>query len=321
MARRSIRKVTTKTRVKPIQIHNVTKVVPKNSNSTNVNRPHTPNLNDITPITVEDNQLLHIIKKAIHLQSPLSVSRCGDGEFHLLKKEDDFLNDKWKKVHHDSICLILNRNKIKRCEIHNQSRPPDRVGGCKCYLNDGDAMSWIKMMRERIISTIKNSDYIGLNVPHKQEFLYGISSNVLAKNGIDVKELNVVNSLFPRMPEFGSIEGFKSIIGNHPIHFITSNARAFKQRRINELLKTEITYTDISGDRSYKYRDKVKHDIEHTDAKLIFFGGGGGIKDLIPWAATEHGKIAIDVGSIMDPWSGTQSRPVYEKPQFNYVKW
>lgn len=324
--RRSIRKITT--RVEPRIINPESRIIPKRSSKpptthTQITQAKPRDYYDVENIniSIKTPELINKIKDSIRRDSSLSIVRCGDGEMHLLKTQEDFQGDKWKKVHYDSMCLMLNRNKIKRCPIHNQHLPPEKATGCMCYLSDSKAMMWLNQMKSYVISAILKADYVGLNVPHINQILYGVSSEVLQKNGINEKSLNVIDSVFTRDRSFGSISGFKNIFGNQHIHIITNNARAFQLKGMDRLLGNKITYTDISKDRSYRLRDLIKNDIGNTEAKVILFGGGAGIKDLIPWAAKTYNKVAIDVGSVLDPWSGTSVRKVYEKSEFHYLRW
>ena len=54
---------------------------------------------------------------------------------------------------------------------------------------------------------------------------------------------------------------------------------------------------------------------------IILFGGGYGVKSLIPWSAKELGKISIDVGSVLDAWSGYQSRHMFLEDRFKHLVW
>ena len=256
---------------------------------------------------------------------PLSVVRCGDGEFHLIKDSSDFKRPNRLKVHYGSMNVILKRNKIWECPDHpgNINRSLGKV--CNCFLGnyeeDPIAMKWKNQVKGYIIEAIKNSNYVGLKVPGKLDVYYGIDDSILEKNGINANKIERIDSLFSRSKDFATLPKMRHLLNGNDVHIITSNVKSFISTNISKKLGCNVTFTDISMDNSYKLRDIIKKDISTTNAKIILFGGGGSIKDLIPWASKNYGKIAIDVGSVLDPWSGTPSRIMYDHPNFKYVKW
>lgn len=269
--------------------------------------------------------LIKRIKHCIQNGLPLSVVRCGDGEFHLIKNASDFKTPGHLKVHYGSINVILKRNKIWECPNHPGNVDRSTKKPCSCFLkkyeNDPVALKWKDMMKAYVIDAIKNSNYVGLNVPNKLEAFYGIDESILQRHGVNTDVLVNIDSLFSRSKDFATLPKMRQMIDGNDVHIITNNVKAFIDTGISKKLGCNVTFTDISSDRAYKLRDVIKQDISKTDAKIILFGGGGAIKDLIPWAAKNYGKVAIDVGSVLDPWSGTPSRIMYDKPEMNYVKW
>lgn len=271
-----------------------------------------------------DVQLVVAIKNAIKDKKPLSVVRCGDGEMHILKSLVDFPGEQQQLTHHHSLCLIQWRENVWRCTRHAPVNPNSlKPNTCSCYLKDPISGTWRELARELIRYAIKHSDYVGLTVPGRNANYYTITDTVLNRYAIDATELKTISSLFPREKLFGGIGSFRSIIQGNPIHIVSPNAERFKKGKLNELLGVHVTYTDISGKESYhvQVREKVKDDLIKTSAKIILFGGGYGIKSLIPWSAKELGKISIDVGSVLDAWSGLQSRHMFLEEKFKHLNW
>lgn len=270
---------------------------------------------------VNTPSLISAIRHAISHSSPLSVVRCGDGEMHILKTPNDFAEDRQKTIHYHSLCTILARENIWRCNVHSQGTA--KPIACNCYLKDGKVISWLKESREIISSSIKNSDYVGLVVPEKNLNYYSISKDIIRRYGIDPEKLKVISSLFPREEMFGSLNSFKSITRGKGIHIITPNVDRFINGGLDKLLGVNISYTDISGGNAYEpnIRNLVKEAIKITDKQIILFGGGYGIKDLIPWSSKEYGKISLDLGSVLDAWSGYQSRLMFLEDRFKHLNW
>jgi len=271
-----------------------------------------------------DVELVAAIKTSIKNMTPLSVVRCGDGEMHILKQASDFPAEQQQITHHHALCNIQHREDIWTCVTHTSPHPGSlKPNTCECYLTDDTSKKWRGLAKEIIAYSIKYSDYVGLVVPGRNVHYYNISDEILKRYDIDSKQLSVISSLFPLDPMFGSIDSFKSIINGNDIHIITPNVERFKNGKIEELLGVNVTYTDISGAQSHtiEMRAMVKQSIIDTPTKIILFGGGYAIKSLIPWAANELGKIALDIGSVLDAWSGLQSRHMFMKDELSHLNW
>ncbi len=271
-----------------------------------------------------DLELIDAIKLSIKNKTPLSVVRCGDGEMHILKQAIDFPGEQQQLTHHHALCNIQFREAIWTCPTHTSLQPGSiKPNTCECYLTDNDSITWRGLAKDVISYSIKHADYVGLVVPGRNLHYYNISSGILKRYNIDSTQLNVISSLFPLDPMFGSIESFKSIINGNDIHIVTPNVERFKNGKIEELLGVNVTYTDISSDQSHtlEIRQQVKQSIIDNPTQIILFGGGYAIKNLIPWAATEFGKIALDIGSVLDAWSGLQSRHMFMKEELSHLNW
>ena len=271
-----------------------------------------------------DIELVQAIRKAVKYKQALSVIRCGDGEMHILKNIDDFTGEQQKLTHHHSLCLIQYRENIWKCKTHAPVNPTAlKPNTCDCYLKDQGSLEWRKLARDIISYAIKESDYVGLTVPGRNAHYYTITDNILKRYNIGSDKLKTISSLFPREEMFGSLKNFKKIIQGNDVHFITPNVKRFKAGKIEDLLGVNVTYTDISGKETWHadVREKIKKDLLVTKAPIVLFGGGYGVKSLIPWSAKELGKISIDVGSIIDAWSGLQSRHMFMKEEFHYLNW
>ena len=271
-----------------------------------------------------DLQLVVAIKKAIKDGQPLSVVRCGDGEMHILKRVSDFPREQQQLTHHHSLCLIQWRENVWRCTKHAPVNPNAlKPNTCSCYVNHPLSHQWRSLARELIAYSIRESDYVGLTVPGRNANYYTITDTVLNRYAIDATKLKTISSLFPREKVFGGIGSFRSIIQGKPLHIVTPNVKRFQEGRLHDLLGVHITYTDISGRESYHsdIRTRVKKDLQITNAPIVLFGGGYGIKSLIPWSAKELGKVSIDVGSVLDAWSGLQSRHMFLEEKFKHLNW
>jgi len=282
-------------------------------------------------INVQSQDLIKLIHKSIKEKTPLSITRFGDGAFHLLKNANDFSNDYAKSIHCISMNHILNRNGIFLCTEHEHSPIGGRIGvnlynggvpNCNCYLQDKDATDWINEMKRRIVIGINESSHVGLSVPSvssvSKEY-YTVNNTVLDRYGIK-RDLNRIDSLFTNLHAFSALDSAKKLFQNQKIHIVSRNKTEFINQDISYKLGCELSFTDMSDERSYKLVDKIKQDIIDTDANIVLFSGGVYIKHLIPFAAG-LGKVAIDTGSIVDAWCNIPSRGWYDKPDMSYTNW
>ena len=271
-----------------------------------------------------DIELVQAIRKAIKHKQPLSVIRCGDGEKHILKNVDDFAGEQQKLTHHHSLCLIQWRENIWKCKTHAPVNPTAlKPNTCSCYIQSPISEEWRRSARGVIQYAIKEADYVGLTVPGRNAHYYTITDNILQRYGIEYNKLKTISSLFPREELFGSLENFKSMIQGNDVHFVTPNVQRFKAGNIEDVLGVNVTYTDISGKETWHsdVRQRIQTELRNVSAPIILFGGGYGVKSLIPWVAKEFGKVGIDTGSIIDAWSGLQSRHMFMKEEFAYLNW
>lgn len=279
---------------------------------------------NIVEQNTSDIELVQAIQKAIKYNQPLSVIRCGDGEMHILKNVDDFAGEQQKLTHHHSICLIQWRENIWKCKTHAPVNPASlKPNTCTCYMQSPISDNWRRRAREIIQYAIKESDYVGLTVPGKNTHYYTITDNILQRYGIQPNKLKTISSLFPKEKIFGSLESIKKLIQGNDVHFVTPNVERFKAGKIENILGVNVTYTDISGKETWHsdVRLRIQTELRNVSAPIIFFGGGYGVKSLIPWVAKEYGKVAIDTGSIIDAWSGLQSRHMFMKEENAHLNW
>lgn len=263
---------------------------------------------------ISDEEIINIINESIKNGTSISVSRCGDGEMHILKNENDFVTDSDKVIHHVSMISILSRNAIFKC-----TQCKDYKGvhtWCKCYLHNKAAIDWILHMRHIIIDTIKKSDYIGLNCPKVDQRWYGISESVLRRHGIDVNTLKITTSDWPKHPLIGDPNEFKKILDGRPIHIITSRVRNLKRVQFESYIGSPITYTMLNDEEgttnmSYYQRKELIDSLSNIKEDIIILGGGAYIKDIIPILKNDYGKICLDMGSVLDIWAGILSRKTF----------
>jgi hypothetical protein len=263
---------------------------------------------------ISDEEIINIINESIKNGTPTSISRCGDGEMHILKNENDFITGGDKIIHYASMISILKRNAVFNC-----TRCKDEKGNplaCRCYLNSKNATNWINDMRGIIVDTIKRSDYIGLNCPKVDQRWYGISESVLRRYDINVNSLKITTSDWPKHKLIGDPIEFKKILNGRPIHMITSRVRNFQRIQFESYLGSPITYTSLNDEEgttnmSYYQRKELIDSLSNIKEDIVVLGGGAYIKDLIPILKNDYGKICLDMGSVLDIWSGIVSRKVF----------
>ena len=256
-------------------------------------------LDDYLKINVSNEYIINKIHESIKNKTPFSCTRIGDGEIHILMKEKHINNQYELRQHQVIIRSILKRHNVK-----------------------SNHLSFLNNFRNQLISSIKNSQYLGIpnieNFNDQWKLIYHLKIKVLNYYDIDVDKLKICDATINRSPEIGDISNFKNLINNNPIHIITSRENELKNiSKIHNILNVPITYTSLNHaegsntERSFFQRNVLLKKIRNIKEHIILYGLGGGAKNICNVLRSDYGKCAIDMGSVLDAWSGIISRPKY----------
>jgi hypothetical protein len=237
-----------------------------------------PNLTDIDTI--------NIIKEKIKTKTPFALTRFGDGEIFILKKNasNGFLR--------------------KNLPLWGYKYPQE--------INDFYT-SWGSVITDSLIK----SDVIGLmnvdnNIPSLNYNDWTISDDFVKSLGVNIEKLNICNHMVSRSYEMGSVEGFKNIIQGNDIHIICPTTSIMKEKNLSKVFGVGVTYTEHSNKINFDNRNEFINKFKNIKEDIVFLGVGLQ-KDYGVILRDEYGKICIDMGATMDAWSGIISRPWFNK--------
>ena len=235
------------------------------------------------------SQTIDLIKQKIKSNTPFALSRFGDGEIHMLNKTSS------------------PQHQMRSCSNWGYEYPSQ----VNILYSDASSV---------ILNALKHSDVIGLmdstNDISKQinykESIWSIKSNFLENNGVLVKDLKITDHMLPRSEEFGKPENFKEIIQGKSLHIISPNVDLLKNRNLNKLFDTEVTFTKHPNTINFRNRNEFIDSFKDIKSEVVLVGCGLQ-KDYVVYLRHNYGKVAIDVGAMLDAWAGLKTRPWFKQ--------
>jgi len=239
--------------------------------------------------TITIQQTIDLIKEKIKSNEPFAFSRFGDGEIH-----------------------ALNRNFEPRFEFRGCSewgyKYPQQI---QQYYDDSTAV---------ILNSIKHSDIIGLMDRNNEiaksmtykESVWSIKLDFLESRGIDTSSLMVTDHMLPRMKQFGHIESFKEILQGKSLNIISPNTEKLKEKNLSKLLDSDVTFTHQPNSINLRNRNEFIQSFTNIKSDVVLVGCGLQ-KDYVVYLKHNYGKVAIDVGAVLDAWAGLVTRPWFGK--------
>lgn len=239
--------------------------------------------------TLTINETIDLIKEKIKSNEPLAISRYGDGEIHFL----------------------------------NRTSPPEhQKRGCDDwgYKYPSEVNQFYEDSSAIILNALRNSDIIGImdknndiakRITYK-ESIWSITTNFLQNSGVDVSNLVVCDHMLPRMEEFGKPENFKEILQGKSLNIISPNTEILKDKNLSKLFDADVTFTHHPYNINLRNRDEFITGFKNIKSDVVLVGCGIQ-KDYVSYLRYNHNKVAIDVGALLDAWSGIISRPWFTK--------
>jgi len=239
--------------------------------------------------TISVNETIDLIKQKIKSNEPFAFSRFGDGEIH-----------------------TLNRN----------FEPQFQYRGCVewGYTYPSEVQQYYDDCTSVILNSIKYSDVIGLmdknnNIAKSmvyRESVWSIKKEFLDNVGIDSSKLIITDHMLPRMKEFGQIESFKEILQGKSLNIISPNTEKLKEKNLSKLLDAEVTFTHQPNSINLRNRKEFIESFKNIKSDVVLVGCGLQ-KDYVVYLRHNYGKVAIDVGAVLDAWAGLITRPWFGK--------
>ena len=145
-----------------------------------------------------------------------------------------------------------------------------------------------------------------------KESVWSIKTEFLESNGVDISNLVVVDHMLPRMVEFGKPDNFKEILQGKSLNIISPNAEILKTKNLDKLFEAEVTFTHHPYNINLRNRDEFIDSFKNIKSDVVLVGCGIQ-KDYVSYLRYNYGKVAIDVGALLDAWAGIISRPWFTK--------
>jgi len=254
---------------------------------------------------INKQDTIKIISEVIRNPRPFLLCRFGDGEKWIMCEE-----------------LLPHRvSAMGRCGLHFQTVEEYKI------INDS--------LKGDLFNCLESADIIGILDPTADNgFQMKYNKEVwslpmgLVRRLRGNKENIVCDHLIFRSKELGNPYNLGLLLEGIPINIVTSNAPKLKQHQIGTILGCPVTYTELEytnafGNVSskphqknelYYKKEEVIERLGNIKEKVVLFGTSA-IGKYVGHILKSKGKVALDVGSILDAWAGNPSRTWYGSTQ------
>lgn len=154
-------------------------------------------------------------------------------------------------------------------------------------------------LRDEMIDAIKKADIVGYNLTLRDKIKSGKMTLIVFK-AYDIQPRYVFDSLIRRVIMFSQKSKFKSMLRNRRIVLIGKQAieaRDALRKRWGRRLGFDIVQSLQMT--SYDQMSEIKKKLDKTEYDLCLLSAGVNAAILAPYMATNHGKVAFDIGQGM----------------------
>lgn len=293
---------------------------------------------------LSSEETIHKIINAIKNDIPFSYTRFGDGDLIMLKEYFSLIQNNDYYVNMCNADNHIISNHVTKDPEHTKLRFYAKAWQKQMineHLNDrwgvnDESIKYdiINTIGKNNIFAIQNSTCLGIwdivkdilynteadfyqfrhsYIPHIELFVDAGADFKSLCDGHIVKTNETIANPFK----------FKELLNGKPIHIFTSNEYELNNiTKLHEILETEITYTNISPKRgdwttfSFSHTQLLHEECKKIKSQIVLYGLGYGAKHIPSYLAKHYNKTVIDVGSLLDGWSGIVSRPFINNLDF-----
>jgi hypothetical protein len=254
------------------------------------------------------DDLVNSIKSSIKNKTPFSYVRLGDGEIQFLKLPEHCRNSHEDDIHCEVFAAVFNRHGKK----YSRAAHLDSL--------------FIHKIQKIVLRAINSSDYLGMftfkEVLDRSAYMglndrYVPSEIVLDYHKINLDKLNICSPLHNRDPELGNIDNFKELISDERFTIMTDMAKELsKNQKFQDTFGDNVDFISVkhkhsSTDKTYYQREYIRSQFKNIKTHVVVYALGGPGKDFCSELKNDWGKCVIDMGSTVDAWAGSISRPSF----------
>ena len=170
-----------------------------------------------------------------------------------------------------------------------------------------------------ILSALKSADIIGIMDPQNDiaskidysKESWSIDLDYLRDSGVNREFKNITDHMLFRSEAFGRPDNFKSILSGRSLNIITPHVERLENRNLSKLFESDVTFTHHPDNINLNNREEFISGFKNINSDVVLIGCGLQ-KDYATILRDRHDKIALDVGALLDAWSGIDSRPWFK---------
>lgn len=154
-------------------------------------------------------------------------------------------------------------------------------------------------LRDEMVDAIKKSDIVGFNLALRDKIKSGKMTLIVFKE-YGICPPYTFDSLIRRVIMFSQERKFKTMLQNRRIVLIGKNAKEARdalREKWGRKLGFDIVESLVMT--SYEQMSEIKKKLDTTQYDLCLLSAGVNSVILAPYIATEHGKVAFDIGQGM----------------------
>tara|TARA_R110002074_G_scaffold276408_1_gene447789 strand:+ start:3417 stop:4190 length:774 start_codon:yes stop_codon:yes gene_type:complete len=242
--------------------------------------------NQYQPFTATSDEFIAELKYSIDNNKPMSLSRIGDGEIAILKREPN---------------------------IHT-------LEASKTWGYD-NVMDLVEDMRKVILESIKHSDWLGVIGPtdfiqnwHKDGTVkdnWYLDKKYIEESG-RIKPVKATDAFIPRSFQLGNVNELKKILKGTPIAIVSPETEGLKANGLAKELGCDINYISVPAGVHFNDRGDIIKKIVNVKEHVILIAWSVWSKDLST-LLYQHGKVSLDMGAVIATWAGRQTRWDFRK--------
>lgn len=232
---------------------------------------------------LSNGDLVALIKEKIEANEPFTMTRFGDGELGVLRRNLSSTQEK-------RMCINWNYKYPRELDL--------------AYNKLGATI--FRAFDSNVIGLMDNETIESMNM---LKFKRRWAVTEAEANRFCIADKLICNHIVARSKELGSMEAMKGLLNGKDLHVISIRTRELQH--LSKSLDCKVTFTDHNN-INLQNRSEILKSFDQIEASVVVFATGL-MKDYGVILRDQFGKIAIDMGATVDAWAGIESR-IWFKP-------